>query len=319
MMTSRRSLLLAALAGPVLARPAFAQGARMPVVASFSILGDLVGRIGGERIEVRTIAGPDADAHSFQARPSDLTRLTGAQLVVRNGLGFEPWFDRLVRAAGYSGPVVTATQGIVPRTMVHSHAGHSHDGAARRSSHRAEANRVPDPHCWQDLRHGQAYVRTIAEGLAGADPRGAETYRRNAERYGAMLATLDGWVREQIGAVPQARRKIVTSHDAFGYFGEAYGVTFLAPQGVSTEAEPSAAAVGRLIRQIRAEGITAVFMENMSNPTTLRRLAQEAGVTIRGRLYADSLSPPDGPAPSYEAMMRHNVALMVPAMRGDPR
>jgi len=162
-------------------------------------------------------------------------------------------------------------------------------------------------------------VRTLAAALAGADPGGAETYRRNAERYGAMLGTLDGWVREQVGSVPQARRKVVTSHDAFGYFGEAYGVTFLAPQGVSTEAEPSAAAVARLIRQIRAESITAVFIENMTNPATLRRLAEEAGVTIRGRLYADSLSPPGGPAPHYEAMIRHNVSLMVPAMRGDAR
>jgi zinc/manganese transport system substrate-binding protein len=175
---------------------------------------------------------------------------------------------------------------------------------------------VPDPHAWQDLRHGQAYVRAIAAALAAADPDGAALYAAHAEAYLARLAALDAWVRAQIATVPEARRRVVTSHDAFGYFGDAYGITFLSPQGVSTEAEPSAAQVARLIRQIREEGITAVFLENMSNPATLRRLAAEAGVAIGGRLYADALSPPDGPAPSYEAMFRHNVGLLVPAMRG---
>ncbi|HYF08334.1 MAG TPA: metal ABC transporter substrate-binding protein, partial [Acetobacteraceae bacterium] len=308
----RRSLLaLAPLCLPAGILPARSQAGRMPVVASFSILGDMLRQIGGDRLEVRVIAGPDADPHGFQPRPSDITALTGARLVVRNGLGFDPWFDRLVRASGYGGPVATATTGITPRTMVHSHAGHGHDGAGRRTSHRAEPARVADPHCWQDLRHGQAYVRTLAEALAGADPAGAALYQRNAQAYAGRLAGLDGWVRAQIGTVPEARRKVVTSHDALGYFGAAYGVTFLAPQGVSTEGEPSAQEVARLIRQIRAEGITAIFIENMFNPATLRRLAEEAGVAIRGRLYADSLSAPGGPAPTYEAMFRHNVGLMV--------
>jgi zinc/manganese transport system substrate-binding protein len=177
---------------------------------------------------------------------------------------------------------------------------------------------VPDPHAWQDLAHGQAYARSIAAGLAAADPAGAEAYRAAAEAYAARLAALDAWVRAEVATVPPARRRVVTGHDAFGYFGAAYGIEFLAPQGVSTEAEPSAAEVARLIRQIRATGITAVFLENIGNPATLTRLAEEAGVRVRGRLYADALSPPDGPAPSYEAMFRHNLSLLVPAMRGEP-
>ncbi|WP_198374990.1 metal ABC transporter solute-binding protein, Zn/Mn family [Roseomonas rubea] len=311
----RRSLF----ALPILALPAVARAqARLPVVASFSILGDMVSKVGGDRIALRVIAGPDADAHGFQPRPSDAAALRDAALVVRNGLGFDGWMDRLVRSAGYRGPVATATEGLTPRMMEAHHHGHAHDhgGAARRQQHSVGPRMVPDPHAWQDLRHGQHYVRAIAAALSAADAAGEAAYRRNAEAFLARLATLDAWVRAEIGRVPEARRRVVTSHDAFGYFGAAYGIAFLSPQGVSTEAEPSAAQVARLIRQMKAENITAVFMENMANPATLRRVAAEAGVTVGGRLFADALSPPSGPAPDYEAMFRHNVGLLVPAMRG---
>jgi zinc/manganese transport system substrate-binding protein len=211
---------------------------------------------------------------------------------------------------------VVATAGITPRMMAahahgHSH-GHSHAPAAQGGAPR----QVPDPHAWQDLRHGITYVRNITAGLVGADAPNAAAYEAATAAYIARLEALDAWVRAEIAAVPEARRKVVTSHDAFGYFGAAYGITFLAPQGVSTSAEPSAADVARLIRLMREQSITAVFMENMANPATLQRLAREAGATVRGRLYADALSEPTGPAPSYEAMFRHNVGLLVPAMRG---
>ncbi|MBR0679414.1 zinc ABC transporter solute-binding protein [Roseomonas eburnea] len=313
---NRRSLL--ALPALLLAGRAAAQGAdRLPVVASFSVLGDMTARIGGDRIALRTIAGPDVDAHGFQPRPSDAVALRGARLVVRNGLGFDAWIDRLLRSAGPSGTVVTATDGITPRSMA-AHQ-HDHGGAGRRHQHSVGPRQVPDPHAWQDLRHGQSYVRAIAAALIAADPAGEATYRRNAEAYLARLADLDAWVRAQVATVPEARRRVVTSHDAFGYFGAAYGITFLAPQGISTESEPSAAQVARLIRLIREQSITAAFLENMTNPATLRRVAQEAGIAVGGRLYADALSPPDGPAPSYEAMFRHNVGLLVPAMQGGAR
>lgn len=311
----RRSLLaVTLLSAPVLPRGGAAQAGRVPVVASFSILGDMLRQIGGGRLDIRVIAGPDADAHGFQPRPSDVAALAGARLLVRNGLGFDPWFDRLARAAGHAGPMATASQGMAPRTMVHNHAGH--DGAARRTVHRSEPRQVSDPHGWQDARIAQRYVGNLADALAEADAPGATIYRDNATRYAARLGALDGWVRARIATVPEPRRKVITSHDAFGYFGAAYGVTFLSLQGFSADSEASAQQVAHLIRRIRAEGITAVFVENAANPATLRRLAEEAGVTIRGRLYSDSLSPLDGPAATYEAMMRHNVDLMVPAMLG---
>lgn len=310
----RRHLL--ALPALLIASRASAQvPERMPVVASFSIIGDMVARVGGDRIALRVIAGADVDAHGFQPRPSDVVAIRDARLVVRNGLGFDPWLDRLVRSAGFRGPVVTATDGIAPRAMAGQHS-HAHGGAERRQSPSAGARSVPDPHAWQDLRLGQTYVRNIAAGLVAADPAGEGIYAQNAQAFSARLGALDAWVRAQIASVPEARRKVVTSHDAFGHFGAAYGVAFLAPQGVSTASEPSAAEVARLIRQIREQRLTAVFMENMANPATLRRVAAEAGVVIGGRLYADALSAPGGPAPDYEAMFRHNVGLMVPAMKG---
>lgn len=310
----RRTLLLAALPLPAL-RPAASRaqgGAR--IVASFSILGDMAAQIAGERATIRAIAGPNTDAHHFQPRPSDAEALRGATLVIRNGLGFDGWMDRMIRAANYRGPVATATEGIVPRRMAaHAHGhGHGHGqghGAARRE--------VPDPHAWQDPRLGTLYARNIARALAAADPANAAAHEAAGASYAARIEALHGWIAAQVATVPEARRKVVTSHDAFGYFGAAYGIRFLAPQGISTEAEPSAQQVAALIRQIRAEGITAVFLENMGNPATLERLAREAGVRVRGRLYADALSDPAGPAPTYEAMFRHNVGLLVPAMRGE--
>jgi zinc/manganese transport system substrate-binding protein len=297
----------------LLVRPALAQQ-RPSVVASFSILADMTRQIGGDRIALRAVAGADVDTHGFQPKPSDAAALNNAALVTRNGLGFEGWLDRMIRSSGFKGRMVTTTEGITPRLM-EAH-GHDHGGAGRRHNHSAGPRQVPDPHAWQDVGLGQHYIRNITAGLIAADPTGEALYRRNAEAYAARLAALDQWVRAEIAKVPAARRKIVTSHDSFGYFGDAYGVRFLAPQGISTEAEPSAAEVGRLIRQIRAENITALFMENMSNPATLQRIAQETGLRVRGRLFADALSTETGPAPTYEAMFRHNLSLMVPAMLG---
>lgn len=299
----RRSIVL--LPAALLAAPAQAQAAPPLVVASFSILGDMVAQIAGDAVRLRTLAGPNVDPHSFAPRPSDAQALREAALVVRNGLGFDGWMDRMLRATGHAGPVATATDGITPWQMP----GHAHGHGGGRSQ-------IPDPHAWQDLRFGIRYARNISAALAAALPALASRIETRAAAYVARLEALDAWVRAEIATVPAARRKVVTSHDAFGYFAAAYGVTFLAPQGISTEAEPSAADVARLIRQIRAQTITAVFLENMGKPATLERLAREAGVTVQGRLYADALSEPSGPAPSYEAMFRHNIGLLVPAMRG---
>ncbi len=315
-MLPRRPLLLSL---PFLAIGAAArgQGGAVPAVASFSILGDMLRQVAGDRVAPRVIAGPDADAHGFQPRPSDSVALRDAALTVRNGLGFDPWFDRLLRSAAPANAVrVTATDGIEPITMEGHHHHHHGGGAERRTQHSTGPRRVPDPHAWQDLRHAQTYARNIARGLAAADAAMAERHLAAGEAYAARLARLDAWVRERIAPVPPERRRVITSHDAFGYFGAAYGVEFLAPQGISTQAEATPQQVASLIRQIRAQSITAVFVEQATSPATLERLAREAGVAVRGRLYADSLSRADGPAPTFEAMVRHNVGLMVPAMLG---
>jgi zinc/manganese transport system substrate-binding protein len=297
----RRALLAAP--GLLLTGPALAQ-ARPVAVASFSILGDLLRQVAGERMELRVIAGPDVDAHHFQPRPSHAEAVRGARLVLRNGAGFDNWFNRLIASTGFAGVNVLATEGITLRRAAsnHNHGGHNHGSQ--------------DPHAWQDARLAIGYIRNIEAGLARADAAGAAAYREAAAAAIARLEALDAWVRAEIARVPEVRRIVITSHDAFAYFGAAYGVRFLAPQGVGLQSEPSAQQVANLIRQIRAQNITAVFMENMANPATLRRLAEEAGVTVRGRLYADALSAPDGPAATYEAMMRHNVTLMVAAMQG---
>lgn len=292
----RRTLLAAPallLTAPALAQP------RPAAVASFSILGDLLREVAGERMEIRVIAGPDVDAHHFQPRPSHAEAVRGARLVVRNGAGFDNWFNRLIASTGFSGVNVLATEGLALRRAAPT-PGHNHGSQ--------------DPHAWQDARLAIGYLRNIERGLIRADAAGEAEYRARTTAAVARLEALDAWVRSEIARVPEARRIVITSHDAFAYFGAAYGVRFLAPQGVALQSEPSAQQVANLIRQIRAQNITAVFMENMSNPATLRRLAEEAGVAIQGRLYADALSAPDGPAATYEAMMRHNVTLMVAAM-----
>ncbi len=293
----RRSLLAVTATLPFGA--ARAQSA-VPAVASFSILGDMLREVGGDRVAAQVIVGPDLDTHNFQPRPSHAEALRGARIAIRNGAGFDPWFDRLLASTRFAGVAVTATEGVALRPASGSH---SHGGQ--------------DPHAWQDVRLALQYVRNIEAGLTRADPAGAAEYHSRAAAYAGRLEALDAWVRAQVATVPEARRVVVTSHEAFGYFGAAYGVRFLAPQGMAANAEPSAQQVAGLIRLIRAEGVTAVFLENIGNPATLRRLAEEAGVRVRGRLFTDALSATDGPAASYEAMMRYNVSAMVPAMRGD--
>lgn len=305
---TRRAALaapVAALALHAIARPARALDPR-PAVASFSILGDMLREVGGPFLAIDTIVGPEADAHGFQPAPSDAQKLARARFVVINGLGFEGWMPRLIRASGFKGTQITASRGIATIKPAHGH-GHSHG-----HSHGDEA----DPHVWQDPRRAQQMVRTIAEGLATADREAAETYRANAARYVAELQALDTWVAEQFATIPRARRRVVTSHDAFGYFGARYGIDFLSPQGLSTRSEPSAQGIARLVQQIRRDRITALFIETGANPRVLEQVAAESGVRIGGKLFADALSAPGGPAPSYVAMIRHNMRAIAEALAG---
>jgi zinc/manganese transport system substrate-binding protein len=275
----------------------FQASAQIPVVTSFSILADLVQVVGGERVAVTALVGPNEDAHVFEPKPADAKAILRAKLVVSNGLGFEPWMGKLVQSAGYKGARVVASTGVQPRKM--QHGGHTET----------------DPHAWQNPANVIFYVSNIRKALEQLDPAGASTYAANTAAYVAELQTLDAWAQSQIGAIPAAKRKLITSHDAFGYFAARYQLQFLAPQGMSTEGEASAKDVASLIRQIQREQIKAVFIENMANPKLLAQLAKEAGAAPGATLYADALSAPDQAGGTYLKMTRHNVAALVAGLQ----
>ncbi len=272
------------------AAPAGAQE-KLKVVASFSILADLVRNVGGARVEVVSLVGPNGDAHVYAPSPSDAKTLAEAKVVVVNGLGFEGWMERLVKASGAKAVLVVASRGVKPRKLEEH--GHSH----------AEA----DPHAWQSIANAKLYVGNIRDALAKADPASAQIYETNARDYLAKLDALEAQVKATIAAIAPARRKIITTHDAFGYFGAAYGMSFIAPQGVATESEASAKDVARIITQIKAQKIPAVFLENVTDPRLIKRIAAETGARIGGTLFSDALSDEKGPAPTYIDMMQNNV------------
>jgi len=276
----------------------------LKVVASFSILGDLVAKVGGDLVEVRTLVGPNGDAHVYAPTPADARDTAGAGLIVVNGLGFEGWLDRLVAASGYSGPVAVASTGVTPIKLGEETEEEAHDHGDI------------DPHAWQSVANAEVYVKNIAAALCEADPDDCAEYRANAAAYTAELKGLDASIRAGFALVPPERRKVITTHDAFGYFAREYGIAFLAPQGVSTESEASAADVAKLIGQIRDEGVGAIFLENISDPRLIEQIASETGIRAGGELYSDALSEPDGPAATYAAMMRHNANLLQNAMLG---
>jgi zinc/manganese transport system substrate-binding protein len=277
---------------------AFAPGARaaeIEIVTSFSILGDLARQIGGERVSVHPLIGPGQDAHAYEPRPSDARRIKRAGLVILNGIGFDDWLPRLTHASGYRGPLLVASNGIRPLAM--------HDNSPH-----------IDPHAWQDVANVRIYVENIAAALIAADPPGAETYRANATRYRAALDELDTDIRTAIARLPQERRRIVSSHDAFGYFARAYGLIFLAPKGAAGHSAPGARDVAHLIEQLRNEKIPAVFLETVVDPRLIERIRAESGAAMGGTLYSDALSPAEGPAPTYLAMMRHNLDTLMAAL-----
>lgn len=272
--------------------PAMAQD-RLPVVASFSILGDLVQHIGGDRVAVTTIVGPNADAHGYQPKPADAKAVANAKLIFANGLGFDNWMQRLQKSSGSKAPIVVVSNGIVPLKEQGDTHGHNH-GAV-------------DPHAWHDVANLKIYAANIRDALAAADPAGRADYEARLVSYDAALTALDAEIKAALSAIPADRRKIVTAHDAFGYFGRAYGIAFIAPQGVSTETQPSAQDVARIIRFIRETKAPAVFIETISDPRQMDRIAQESGAKIGGKLYSDALSPPNGPAGTTIDMIRTNI------------
>ncbi|MGP9814645.1 metal ABC transporter substrate-binding protein [Rhodopseudomonas sp. NSM] len=295
----------------VAASPARAQE-RIGVVASFSILGDFVRNIGGDRVAVTTLVGPTGDVHVYTPSPRDAKLVADARLVVVNGLGLEGWLPRLVQSSGGKATIITATKGIKTRDADDgdSH-GHSHGKEGGKHDHGDEH---ADPHAWQSVANARIYVSNIRDALIAADPAGEAIYRANAAAYLDKLDGLDREIREEAAKIPAAARKVISSHDAFGYFADAYGITFIAPQGVSTESEVSARDVARIIKQIRASKIPAVFLENISDPRLIQRIAAETGAKIGGTLYSDSLTAENGDAPTYIDMVRHNIKTLTSAL-----
>jgi zinc/manganese transport system substrate-binding protein len=292
--------------------PAAYPADKIRAVASFSILGDMVKQVGGDRVEVVTLVGPDGDAHVYEPTPSDAKNLAASNILFVNGLGFEGWMERLEKSSGFKGPVVVASKGVAPRTMVEAE-GHTHgDEHAKGEDH--DEDELTDPHAWQSLANGKVYVANIRDGLIAADPEGKATYEANAAAYLDAIAKEEASVKDTLGKLPEDRRRIITSHDAFDYFGAAYGLEVIAPEGVSTESEASAKDVAKIIRQIKAERIPAVFIENITDHRLLDQIARETGAKIGGTLYTDALSPPDGPAPTYLDMFRHNIGVLTTAL-----
>ena len=265
---------------------------QLKVVASFSILADFVRNVGGDRINLTTLVGADSDVHVYTPAPSDAKRIADAKLVVVNGLGLEGWLPRLVQSSGSKAQVVTVSAGIAPLKL----------GSAA------------DPHGWQSVPNAKIYVTDIANALAAADPDDAEFFRAQAKAYLEKLETLDREVREAVAKIPQERRKVISTHDAFGYFSAEYGVRFIAPLGVSTETEPSARDIAAIIGQIKAQKIPAVFLENISDDRLIRRIAAETGSKVGGTLISDGLTGEKGLAPTYIDMVRHNIKALTSAL-----
>jgi len=265
---------------------------RLNVVASFSILGDFVRNVGGERVSVTTLVGPDGDVHVYTPAPADAKKIAEAKLLVINGFGLEGWLPRLLQAAGSKALIITATKGIAPLKL----------------------GSDADPHAWQSVANAKIYVANIRDALVAADPADAEIFRANAENYLRQLDALDRDVRQAVAQIPLAHRKVISTHDAFGYFAAGYGIDFIAPLGVSTESEASARDIAGIITQIRNSGIPAVFLENISDPRLMRRISAETGARVGGTLYSDSLTDEKGDAPTYIDMVRHNIKALTRAL-----
>ncbi|MCT4711540.1 metal ABC transporter substrate-binding protein [Enterobacteriaceae bacterium H11S18] len=267
------------------------------VVASFTVLADMAKQVGGEHVKVTSLVGPDGDPHSFEPSPKDSVALSHADVVIVSGLGMEGWMDRLVSASGYKGKVVVASRGVDTRSM-------EEDGKT-----------ITDPHAWNSAENGAIYASNIMKAFIAADPQDAPEIRQTGEEYVTRLKLLDSWAKTRFAAIPKARRHVLTSHDAFGYFGKAYGVTFLSPVGFSTEAQASASDVAALIKQLKALHIKTYFIENQTDPRLVKQIAAASDAKPGGELYPEALSPADGPASTYEMAFKHNVETIADSMK----
>lgn len=280
----------------------------LKVVASFSIIGDFARNVGGDRIDLTTLVGPDGDAHVYEPKPADAVAMAKADVVLVNGLHFEGFLQRLVEASATKASIVELTKGVevIKMNEEHQHAAEGEADSAHADHHHGDI----DPHAFQSIANAKIYVKNIADAFCAADAAGCDSYKANAEAYTQKLTETESDVKAAIASIPEEKRTIITSHDAFGYFEHAYGLTFLAPEGISTEAEASAADVAALIKQVREDRASAIFVENITNARLIEQIAAETGLNVGGTLYSDALSPADGPASTYIDMMRSNVATI---------
>ena len=313
LITRRATLgsLLALLSLPLTARAPGPTATLLKVVATFSVLGDLTQAVGGDAIQLTTLIGPGVDAHTYDPSPADLAMLEGADVIVENGLGFEPWLDNFLDSTNFQGERIIASEGITPR-----HADEDeHEGADTHDEEHGHGG--DDPHVWHSVPNAITMVENTRDGLKTVDPDRASAYDANAKAKIADLQALDAWVREQVATLPEDRRKLVTSHDTFGYFADTYGFQIIgtALGSLSTEAgDPSARQIAQLVHQIQEAGVPAIFAENVANPDLMEAIAAEAGVALAPSLYSDALGAPGTPGDTYDGMMRSNVATIVQAL-----
>jgi zinc/manganese transport system substrate-binding protein len=336
-----RMLKLAAAVSVITLFPAAlatASAENLKVVASFSIIADFAKNVGGDRVEITTLVGPNGDAHVYEPKPADAAAVAAADVVLVNGLQFEGFLQRLVEASGTKAPIVELTKGseVLKNAEEEHHQDeaaegeqkHEHEAAEAEPDQHAEegheqANEEAhhdhgelDPHAWQSVHNAEVYVKNIADAFCAADAAGCDTYRANAEAYGEKLEALEAEIKAAVAEIPEDKRVIITSHDAFKYFEHEYRLKFLAPEGVSTESEASAADVAALIKQIKEDKASAIFVENISNPRLVEQIASETGLKVGGELYSDALSDESGPAATYIDMMKHNISTIKGAILG---
>ncbi|MCZ7469427.1 metal ABC transporter substrate-binding protein [Agrobacterium sp. O3.4] len=326
-----RTLRLATCASLLTLSPvlmAQASAAEIKVVASFSIIADFAKNVGGDRVEITTLVGPDGDAHVYEPRPADAVAVSKAGVVLVNGLEFEGFLKRLIDTSGTKAPVVELTKGVEPLKLSEEPAGHAHPEAEEEEGHDHKAEEAGhdhgheghhhhgefDPHAWQSIKNAEIYVKNIAGAFCQVDKAGCATYTANSEAYIAKLAALNEKVKTEIAAIPPEKRVIITSHDAFGYFEHAYGLNFLAPEGISTESEASAADVAKLVDQVKHDKASAIFVENITDKRLIDQIASETGLKVGGTLYSDALSTADGPAATYIDMINHNIQTIKAAV-----
>ncbi|MBZ9959964.1 zinc ABC transporter substrate-binding protein AztC [Mesorhizobium sp. BR1-1-14] len=286
--------------------------APLKVVASFTVIADFARNVGGDRVNITTIVGPDGDAHVYEPSPADAVAMAGADLVLVNGLHFEGFLQRLVDASATKASIVTLTKGVAAIDFKPEFA----DADAAEGGGTGGGKTVTDPHAFQSIANAKIYVKNIAEAFCAADNDGCVSYQTNAAAYTKKLDALEGEVKAAIQSIPEAKRVVITSHDAFGYFEHEYGLTFLAPEGVSTDSEPSAADVAKLVEQVKQDKAAAIFVENITNPRLIEQIASETGIKVGGTLYSDALSQPDGPASTYVDMMHNNITQIKGAILG---